>query len=954
MIPQEGITLYVSDVQMPVNIAVESSHCDNTLSSSISRGNGVYRISRRMCSRDVPHHLLRLLGLALLYTTFSASHLVQAYTATIPRTPQQWTKQSSKLFGAYEDYMDALQKQQQQQKSFMSLNAASAYETGRLKVHSPSPEDGSCGIAPSNVSPQIDIPLNDKDVIANPSSSRRYYFDYSNSAKFNFEQQDPSVAPLDSFSTNDTPMVDSNYDSAVKFNFEQVDPPNMDSSVAPVAQVSEYNEGNSQKDMESFDDVVKFNFEQQELPSVPPPRVTDSVPSVTSNLFEDYYSGSTTTGSVNSEEGRPVFPSYEYTSASTNSVAETGTFTNTFGSTDIKADLATPKPSNVHISEWTNPDAEIASLVNTPVTTNVNPELAAPEPPNVYTSASTNPVTETAAFANPSGATDFKVIPDLATPEPSNGPNSMSTNLDTVAPSDISTTRSRSFVDDITVKSDLTTPDDGRPVFPSYVYTNTRNEPVSAVTTSTETSTTSDSKRDSAVSENSFVSSSASPNPDTATASSNIVEEINADLTTSNDAGRPAFPTYEYASAQTEPLTTDPSSSVSSTTVMNPDLVTSESAIMTSTEQQESIEELPLHNSEVATLENEIGRSSIDDSFSWSTAVKPVGVAPVTEETPSENSFDLISTSNKRNYDISDSNRLKLLNEMMDVEEKGKSFMSNESFLEAITSTKPLVTDKDLESSFGNGNVGSPKFAPGLSAISTLWKKSPLLRSLALSLQNDKNSENDKVTQVTMELPPDRPTLDTRGMTERIMKRVDAATNAQRGSASASGSGAGGSTSYEAFLRVEDNWTKLKQSSSKPNRKSSPFNIQSSFVTSDAGLGNPRCWSKLREQARSVSSSTDSMLSSKAALDYDVVVCGGTLGIFFALALLLRNPQYRICVVESAPVIRGRDQEWNISYNELYELVKLGVLTQGDVDDVITTEFPACRSGFKVRFLIFE
>ena len=51
-----------------------------------------------------------------------------------------------------------------------------------------------------------------------------------------------------------------------------------------------------------------------------------------------------------------------------------------------------------------------------------------------------------------------------------------------------------------------------------------------------------------------------------------------------------------------------------------------------------------------------------------------------------------------------------------------------------------------------------------------------------------------------------------------------------------------------------------------------------------------------------------------AALDCDVAVCGGTLGLFIALALQLRG--HRVTVVEKRRV-EGRTQEWNVSRAEL-------------------------------------
>jgi hypothetical protein len=57
---------------------------------------------------------------------------------------------------------------------------------------------------------------------------------------------------------------------------------------------------------------------------------------------------------------------------------------------------------------------------------------------------------------------------------------------------------------------------------------------------------------------------------------------------------------------------------------------------------------------------------------------------------------------------------------------------------------------------------------------------------------------------------------------------------------------------------------------------------------------------------------------------WDVVVCGGTLGVFLAAALAQRG--LRVAVVE-AQVLRGRAQEWNISRKEMQELVEVGVVT---------------------------
>ena len=161
--------------------------------------------------------------------------------------------------------------------------------------------------------------------------------------------------------------------------------------------------------------------------------------------------------------------------------------------------------------------------------------------------------------------------------------------------------------------------------------------------------------------------------------------------------------------------------------------------------------------------------------------------------------------------------------------------------------------------------------------------------------------------------------------TERILRRADARQQ------NSQASGAGGSTTWDAFQRTEANWARLKS----PASKGPP----PTFVSTDAAVSsNPDCWNKLRRQNG----------TGDGKLDYDLTICGGTLGIFFAVSLQLRG--HRVCVVEAGK-LQGRSQEWNISRNELMELVDLGILTAQDIDDSIQTEFPVCRSGFKVSAL---
>lgn len=79
--------------------------------------------------------------------------------------------------------------------------------------------------------------------------------------------------------------------------------------------------------------------------------------------------------------------------------------------------------------------------------------------------------------------------------------------------------------------------------------------------------------------------------------------------------------------------------------------------------------------------------------------------------------------------------------------------------------------------------------------------------------------------------------------------------------------------------------------------------------------------------------------------EYDIAICGGTLGIFLATALQLKGLQ--VCVVERGK-LAGRAQEWNISRSELDVLVKMGVLTSEEVEEAIAVEFNPVRMQFKV------
>ncbi|EPS63332.1 hypothetical protein M569_11454, partial [Genlisea aurea] len=131
--------------------------------------------------------------------------------------------------------------------------------------------------------------------------------------------------------------------------------------------------------------------------------------------------------------------------------------------------------------------------------------------------------------------------------------------------------------------------------------------------------------------------------------------------------------------------------------------------------------------------------------------------------------------------------------------------------------------------------------------------------------------------------------------------------------------GAGGAYSYNALKRLDALWSSICNAPSVP-----------------------------QEPQQVVSSILGSVLTSPQAGDFsknlDVIVCGGTLGIFIAAALSSKGLQ--VGVVER-DILRGREQEWNISSKELLELVEVGVISEDDANRVTSAVFNPNRCGFE-------
>jgi flavin-dependent dehydrogenase len=99
---------------------------------------------------------------------------------------------------------------------------------------------------------------------------------------------------------------------------------------------------------------------------------------------------------------------------------------------------------------------------------------------------------------------------------------------------------------------------------------------------------------------------------------------------------------------------------------------------------------------------------------------------------------------------------------------------------------------------------------------------------------------------------------------------------------------------------------------------------------------------RVREFVKTIRTTVEEVEEGKK---FDVVVCGGTLGILLAATLQQKENNLKVGVIERGK-LQGREQEWNVTRKELSVLCALNVLTEEDLDEVICGEFNPIKCGF--------
>lgn len=107
--------------------------------------------------------------------------------------------------------------------------------------------------------------------------------------------------------------------------------------------------------------------------------------------------------------------------------------------------------------------------------------------------------------------------------------------------------------------------------------------------------------------------------------------------------------------------------------------------------------------------------------------------------------------------------------------------------------------------------------------------------------------------------------------------------------------------------------------------------------------GADRLWQALRENTAPVLQAIQESQEPLGNLDWDVVICGGTLGILIGCAL--QKCGWRVALIERG-ILRGRDQEWNISRKELDVFLELELLSEAELEQAIASSYNPARISF--------
>ncbi|MEK0179772.1 MAG: FAD-binding oxidoreductase [Oscillatoriales cyanobacterium] len=104
-----------------------------------------------------------------------------------------------------------------------------------------------------------------------------------------------------------------------------------------------------------------------------------------------------------------------------------------------------------------------------------------------------------------------------------------------------------------------------------------------------------------------------------------------------------------------------------------------------------------------------------------------------------------------------------------------------------------------------------------------------------------------------------------------------------------------------------------------------------------------RLWENLKQNTAPTPQVIEYSPQPLETINFDIVISGATLGILIGTALALQG--WRVALLERG-ILRGRDQEWNISRKELDVFLKLNLLSLEEIEKAIATEYNPARISF--------
>ena len=102
-------------------------------------------------------------------------------------------------------------------------------------------------------------------------------------------------------------------------------------------------------------------------------------------------------------------------------------------------------------------------------------------------------------------------------------------------------------------------------------------------------------------------------------------------------------------------------------------------------------------------------------------------------------------------------------------------------------------------------------------------------------------------------------------------------------------------------------------------------------------------WGRYKAGPREVKTVVGDRAESLRSVEFDVAICGGTLGILLGAALAQKG--WNVVLLERG-VLKGRDQEWNISRRELETFVQMGLLSEAELEEAIASQYNPARITF--------